>query len=272
MAGSPGDPQSWNRYPYGRNDPIDITDPSGKSWWSNLLIDVGIGVIASLLPEIAPAWFGAAASTAASTTGGTIGTTVWSGDTIIAAWGTAVGAAAFAGAAGVEIAASSNPQPQTPQQRFDDCNSKFGDANSQAHLDYNGYQMAQNAANSAGIGTNQELALWDNEQSFQVPNTVSGVFPANSSGAQGPMQITPAVRDQLNLPSNYASDTYANLLAGARYYSYLLSRIPATRAAAGYLGTTRAASSRPLSKAQSRYQKRFDSRSATMQKLVNCVH
>lgn len=29
---SPGDPLSWNRYPYGRNDPIDITDPSGKSF------------------------------------------------------------------------------------------------------------------------------------------------------------------------------------------------------------------------------------------------
>jgi hypothetical protein len=33
LAGDPSDPQSWNRYPYGRNDPIDITDPSGQSWW-----------------------------------------------------------------------------------------------------------------------------------------------------------------------------------------------------------------------------------------------
>jgi RHS repeat-associated protein len=44
LAGSPGDPQSWNRYPYGRNDPIDITDPSGKSWWSDL---IGAGLWAS---------------------------------------------------------------------------------------------------------------------------------------------------------------------------------------------------------------------------------
>ena len=36
LAGSPGDPQSWNRYPYGRNDPIDITDPSGESFASFL--------------------------------------------------------------------------------------------------------------------------------------------------------------------------------------------------------------------------------------------
>ena len=38
LAGSPDDPQSWNRYPYGRNDPIDITDPSGQHWWNWLLL------------------------------------------------------------------------------------------------------------------------------------------------------------------------------------------------------------------------------------------
>ncbi|MGB7265888.1 MAG: RHS repeat-associated core domain-containing protein, partial [Terracidiphilus sp.] len=69
LAGDPGDPQSWNRYPYGRNDPIDITDPSGKSWWSDLLIGIGVGVTVALLPEIAPAWFGA------GTAGATVGTT-----------------------------------------------------------------------------------------------------------------------------------------------------------------------------------------------------
>lgn len=58
LAGDPSDPQSWNRYPYGRNDPIDITDPSGKSWWSKLLIDVGIGVAMYFAgPEIA-SWLG----------------------------------------------------------------------------------------------------------------------------------------------------------------------------------------------------------------------
>jgi len=59
LAGSPGDPQSWNRYPYGRNDPVGVTDPSGKSWWSNLLIGLGIGIGVAILPEVAPAWFGA---------------------------------------------------------------------------------------------------------------------------------------------------------------------------------------------------------------------
>ncbi len=69
LAGDPDDPQSWNRYPYGRNDPIDITDPSGKSWWSDLLIGIGVGVTVALLPEIAPAWFGAGSA------GATVGTT-----------------------------------------------------------------------------------------------------------------------------------------------------------------------------------------------------
>jgi RHS repeat-associated protein len=30
VEGDPNDPQSWNRYAYARNDPINVTDPSGK--------------------------------------------------------------------------------------------------------------------------------------------------------------------------------------------------------------------------------------------------
>jgi RHS repeat-associated protein len=32
LLGRPSDPQSWNRYAYARNDPVNITDPSGQSW------------------------------------------------------------------------------------------------------------------------------------------------------------------------------------------------------------------------------------------------
>ena len=47
LAGSPDDPQSWNRYPYGRNDPIDITDPSGQSWSQFLdFLDIGAYALA----------------------------------------------------------------------------------------------------------------------------------------------------------------------------------------------------------------------------------
>ena len=68
LAGSPDDPQSWNRYAYGRNDPIDVTDPSGKSWWSSLLIGVGVGIGLAILPELAPEWFGATATGTGSVT------------------------------------------------------------------------------------------------------------------------------------------------------------------------------------------------------------
>jgi RHS repeat-associated protein len=40
LAGSPSDPQSWNRYPYGRNNPIMVTDPSGQFWLFSLIQDV----------------------------------------------------------------------------------------------------------------------------------------------------------------------------------------------------------------------------------------
>jgi hypothetical protein len=35
VLGSPGDPQSWNRYVYVRDNPVNITDPSGLSWLSD---------------------------------------------------------------------------------------------------------------------------------------------------------------------------------------------------------------------------------------------
>jgi RHS repeat-associated protein len=44
LAGDPSDPQSWNRYPYGRNNPIMITDPSGKNWFFSLLEGIGIAL------------------------------------------------------------------------------------------------------------------------------------------------------------------------------------------------------------------------------------
>jgi RHS repeat-associated protein len=42
VFGSPSDPQSWNRYVYVRDNPVNITDPSGLSWLSiffKLLVD-----------------------------------------------------------------------------------------------------------------------------------------------------------------------------------------------------------------------------------------
>ena len=57
LAGSPGDPQSWNRYPYGRNDPIDITDPSGKNWLFSLVQDIMLGLAPFTAGATLPAAF-----------------------------------------------------------------------------------------------------------------------------------------------------------------------------------------------------------------------
>ena len=34
LGGQPGDPQSWNRYSYSRNDPVNLVDPSGMGFLS----------------------------------------------------------------------------------------------------------------------------------------------------------------------------------------------------------------------------------------------
>ena len=45
VAGDPSDPQTWDRYVYVRDNPIMITDPSGESFWSDLvgvLLDISV--------------------------------------------------------------------------------------------------------------------------------------------------------------------------------------------------------------------------------------
>jgi RHS repeat-associated protein len=44
LEGFVEDPQSWNRYAYSRNNPVNLTDPSGKGFWG-WLIDIFIAII-----------------------------------------------------------------------------------------------------------------------------------------------------------------------------------------------------------------------------------
>lgn len=48
LLGQPPDPQSWNRYVYARNNPINITDPSGQFWLFKL-IGALVAIIGSLI-------------------------------------------------------------------------------------------------------------------------------------------------------------------------------------------------------------------------------
>lgn len=48
LQGHVGDPQSWNRYSYVENDPVDVSDPNGQGFWEDLgfaIADVLLAVI-----------------------------------------------------------------------------------------------------------------------------------------------------------------------------------------------------------------------------------
>jgi RHS repeat-associated protein len=52
LEGVVGDPQSWNRYAYVENDPINLSDPSGQGFWSDLF-----GAIAEIFADVMVAIF-----------------------------------------------------------------------------------------------------------------------------------------------------------------------------------------------------------------------
>jgi RHS repeat-associated protein len=131
LGGQLDDPQTLNRYTYVRNDPVDLTDPNGKSWLS-WLVDVLVGVAAVLLPEIAPEIFGqlAAADTAtwgadqfvSQTINGVFGgATLTSSVTVTATASTFSATDAILGGAvaGAALQASQTPQVQLQQSQQD---------------------------------------------------------------------------------------------------------------------------------------------------------
>jgi len=126
LDGQPNDPQSWNHYAYVRNDPVNLTDPSGQGLLS-FLIDFFVEMF---LPEIAPAIFGqfglaaadatdwtVGAGTTSLGTQGIVGTLTVTAGTVTAGstTGAILGAGLTAGA--VAEGAGANPFSDTPQFR-----------------------------------------------------------------------------------------------------------------------------------------------------------
>jgi RHS repeat-associated protein len=54
LEGIVGDPQSWNRYAYVENDPINLSDPSGQGFWEDLGFAIADIFAAIFLPEALP--------------------------------------------------------------------------------------------------------------------------------------------------------------------------------------------------------------------------
>jgi RHS repeat-associated protein len=51
LEGVVGDPQSWNRYAYVENDPINLSDPSGQGFWEDLGFAIADIFVAIVAPE-----------------------------------------------------------------------------------------------------------------------------------------------------------------------------------------------------------------------------
>jgi len=296
LPGSTSDPQSLNRYSYVRNMPVMAVDPSGM--WpcvatnppddgENKGVDSSgkyfvsdaepepLGTICLDGVEIDLSGGGGDGQGGGGLNGlvtaDSIGS-VWSSGFGFAVLPTDWGYVFLRSRGSVEdgywVDAYYLGLPGGGGSQFANCLKKYGNANAKANLTPTTYADAQAAAAASGISTTSLLALWDNENSLQ--DTFPPVGP---HGEIGPIQITPgAVADLTTagtLPTNYASNTTANLTAGGLYYSYLINhyQVPANQAAAAYNGGS-GGYSKPGPQA---YQQAFNQKQQLFQKLVNCL-
>ena len=85
LEGIVGDPQSWNRYAYVENDPINLSDPSGQGFWEDLgfaIADIFLTIIPGAQAAL-PVVLGAEAGAEASN----IDVTLDDGTQVVGPWG-----------------------------------------------------------------------------------------------------------------------------------------------------------------------------------------
>lgn len=196
VSGQVDDPQTWDRYTYVRNDPLNLTDPSGESWLS-WLIDAVIGTLAIALPELDPALFSFLGDADAVTTtiqtststatmlGQTVGTNAGIFMTVTATSNVStlgLGIIGSAAAGGSQAPSGSQKQPQQ-QKKSSLCNNKQAVNFIKEHQG-----DAANVAKQLGVPTENVLGLSGIESQWGTSNAAQSAsnFFGLHGGASAP--------------------------------------------------------------------------------------
>ena len=131
VGGQLDDPQTWDRYSYVRNDPINLTDPNGQSWL-NWVIDAIVTALVIALPELAPEEFSFLGGSSAAADGtswalstgkiASLGTGIIGTETVTTS---SIAAGLVTGGAAAELGVGAQSQPAKapqPQQTRTNCN------------------------------------------------------------------------------------------------------------------------------------------------------
>ena len=198
VGGEMDDPQTWDRYSYVRNDPINLTDPNGESW-INWLIEGIIGALSIALPELDPALFsflGSSASAADATSGAfatqnfavsagiagqatTIAVSNLSSVTVTAAATSSIstapillGAAALSAAQTSSAHTAQQPPQQQPKKNCPQVPPHPKDANIDANI-----RSTEEAQAGAAASNSSPLGWWVNQVKTYGPWDYKNRFP-----------------------------------------------------------------------------------------------